>query len=287
MSFTTFLSYALPHRLLSKGARKLAHSRRPWLKDRMIGHVASRYGVDLSEAKEENPAAYACFNDFFTRELKPGARVPDAASDSVLMPADGRISQLGAVENGRIFQVKGQWFTAQELLGSAEDAAPFDHGAFATIYLSPRDYHRIHMPWAGTLRETLHVPGRLFSVGTAAMHHVPRLFARNERLACHFDTDFGSMVVVMVGAMLVSGIETVWGGVEVPPYARAPIRKNYREKGIALPRFAEMGRFNFGSTVIVLLPPGVVDFSPEWVADAPVRVGQRLGVRTASSQSRK
>ena len=192
------------------------------------------------------------------------------------MPADGHISQCGAVEDGRIFQAKGQSFTAAELLGDAAAAEPFRNGLFATVYLSPRDYHRVHMPWTGTLRETVHVPGRLFSVGTDAVANVPRLFARNERLVCHFDTDFGPMVSVMVGALLVSGVETVWSGEESPPYGTAITRKDYRGKGITLERFAEMARFNYGSTVIVLLPPGVATLSPELRAESPVRLGQRL-----------
>ena len=144
------------------------------------------------------------------------------------------------------------------------------------MYLSPRDYHRVHMPWTGTLRETVHVPGRLFSVGTDAVASVPRLFARNERLACHFDTDFGPMCVVMVGALLVSGVETVWGGVEIPPYGGPITTKDYRGRGIVLERFAEMARFNYGSTAIVLLPAGVAELAPQLAAEVPVKLGQRL-----------
>ncbi|KRG83776.1 phosphatidylserine decarboxylase, partial [Stenotrophomonas acidaminiphila] len=195
---------------------------------------------------------------------------------ALLMPADGRISQLGPIEDGRIFQAKGQSFTAAELLGDAAAAEPFANGLFATVYLSPRDYHRVHMPWTGTLRETVHVPGRLFSVGPAAVAHVPRLFARNERLVCHFDTDFGPMVQVMVGALLVSGVETVWSGEEIPAYGDRITRKDWRGKGITLERFAEMARFNYGSTVIVLLPPGVAQFDPALKAESPVRLGQAL-----------
>ena len=196
------------------------------------------------------------------------------------MPADGRVSQCGPIVDGRIFQAKGQGFTAAELLGSDVDAAPFADGLFATIYLSPRDYHRVHMPWTGTLRETVHVPGRLFSVGTDAVANVPRLFARNERLVCHFDTDFGPMVQVMVGALLVSGVETVWSGEEIPAYADAITRKDYRGRGIVLERFAEMARFNYGSTVIVLLPKGAATLAASLVAEAPVRLGQRLATRS-------
>ena len=280
----TALTYVLPHRLLSGLARRLAYSRNRALKQWLIDTVTRRFGVDLSEAAEPDPAAYPTFNAFFTRALKPGARPADADPRSLLMPADGHISQCGRIEplgngDGRIFQAKGRSFTAAELLGDAEAAAPFADGLFATVYLSPRDYHRVHMPWAGTLRETVHVPGRLFSVGTDAVASVPGLFARNERLVCHFDTDFGPMCLVMVGALLVSGVETVWSGVEIPAYGDRITRKDYRGRGIALDRFAEMARFNYGSTVIVLLPKDVAALDPELIAECPVRLGQRLAVR--------
>ena len=276
MSLLTSLTYVLPHRLLSSLARRLAYSTSPGTKQWLIDTVTRKFDVDLSEAAESDPRAYPSFNAFFTRALKPGARVADPDPRALLMPADGHISQCGAIEDGRIFQAKGQSFTAAELLGDAAAAEPFRNGLFATVYLSPRDYHRVHMPWTGTLRETVHVPGRLFSVGTDAVANVPRLFARNERLVCHFDTDFGPMVSVMVGALLVSGVETVWSGVEIPAYGDRITRKDYRGKGIVLERFAEMARFNYGSTVIVLLPPGAATLSPELAAETPVRLGQTL-----------
>lgn len=283
MSLVTSLTYVLPHRFLSSLARGLAYSRSPWLKQWLIDTVTKRFGVDLSEAAEPNPNAYPTFNAFFTRALKPGARTPDADPRALLMPADGHISQCGAIghpfqEPGRIFQAKGQSFTATELLGDATAATPFANGLFATVYLSPRDYHRVHMPWRGRLLETVHVPGRLFSVGTDAVKHVPRLFARNERLVCHFETDFGPMAVVMVGALLVSGVETVWSGVEIPRYANTVTRKDRRAENIVLDRFAEMARFNYGSTVIVLLPPGVATLASTLSAESPVRLGERLAL---------
>ncbi|HIY70419.1 MAG TPA: phosphatidylserine decarboxylase [Candidatus Luteimonas excrementigallinarum] len=276
----TALTWVLPHRLLSSLARRLAYSQSPRTSRWLIDTVTRRFNVDLGEAAESDPRAYPSFNAFFTRALKPGARVVDPDPSALLMPADGHISQCGPIgdadDAGRIFQAKGQSFTAAELLGDADDARPFEGGVFATVYLSPRDYHRVHMPWTGTLRETVHVPGRLFSVGPAAVRHVPRLFARNERLVCHFDTDFGPMAVVMVGALLVSGVETVWSGEEIPAYGKRITRKDYHGRGIVLERFAEMARFNYGSTVIVLLPPGVARLSPELAPEAPVRLGQRL-----------
>ncbi len=276
MSLATTLTYALPHRALSSLACSLAYSTHPATKQWLIDTVTRMFGVNLAEAAESDPTAYPSFNAFFTRALKPGARVADADPRALLMPADGRISQCGPIRSGNLFQAKGQSFTAAELLGDADAAVPFNEGLFATVYLSPKDYHRVHLPWTGRLRETVHVPGRLFSVGPAAVRNVPRLFARNERLVCHFDTDFGPMAMVMVGALLVSGVETVWGGVEIPPYGGPITVRDYRGAGITLERFAEMARFNYGSTVIVLLPPGVAELSPALGAETPVRLGEPL-----------
>jgi phosphatidylserine decarboxylase len=276
VSLLTRLTYVLPHRALSSLARRLAYSGRPRVRRWLIDTVTRRFGVDLSEAAVSDPAAYASFNAFFTRALRPGARVPDPDPRAVLMPADGRISQCGTIAGGRIFQAKGFTFTAAELLADAAAAEPFDDGLFATVYLSPKDYHRVHMPWTGTLRETVHVPGRLFSVGPDAVRIVPRLFARNERLVCHFDTSFGPMAVVLVGALLVSGVETAWSGIEIPRYGDAVTVRDYRGADITLERFAEMGRFNYGSTVIVLLPPGIATLQASLSAESPVRLGERL-----------
>lgn len=291
MSLLTTITYALPHRALSSLARKLAYSESTQLKSWLIDVVTRRFGVDLGEAAQSEPAAYASFNAFFTRELKPGVRVADPDPCALLMPADGRISQCGTIGSGsddgddhgrhddapgRIFQAKCQSFTAAELLGDADAAEVFHGGLFATVYLSPKDYHRVHMPWTGRLIETVHIPGRLFSVGPAAVQQVPRLFARNERLVCHFDTDFGPMAVVMVGALFVSGVETVWGGEEIPAYGDTITVKDYRGEDIRLGRLEEMARFNYGSTVIVLLPPRVAELSPELSAEWSVKLGQRL-----------
>ncbi|GAB2618799.1 archaetidylserine decarboxylase [Novilysobacter erysipheiresistens] len=276
MSLATRLTYVLPHRLASSLARRLAYSDHPRLKRWLIDTVTRKFGVDLEEAVQSDPATYPTFNAFFTRALKPGVRVADPDPRALLMPADGRISQCGPIEQGRIFQAKGQSFTAAELLGDAAAAKPYESGLFATVYLSPKDYHRVHMPWSGKLRETVHVPGRLFSVGPAAVQHVPRLFARNERLVCHFDTDFGPMAVVMVGALLVSGVETTWSGEEIPAYGNKITRRDWSGEAIDLERFEEMARFNYGSTVIVLLPAGVAELAPGLTAESPVKLGQRL-----------
>jgi phosphatidylserine decarboxylase len=291
MSAVTALTHVLPHRLLSSLARKLAYSRRPALSQWLIDTVTRKFGVDLSEAAESDPRAYESFNAFFTRALKPGARTPDPDPRALLMPADGRISECGHIGDARegvlhegtahedashVFQAKGHGCTTAELLADDTVARAFDGGVYATVYLSPRDYHRVHMPWSGRLRETVHVPGRLFSVGPDAVGTVSKLFARNERLVCHFDTDFGPMAVVMVGALLVSGVETVWSGIEIPPYGGPVTVKDYRGENIALERFAEMARFNYGSTVIVLLPKGVAELAPHLSTQSPVRLGERL-----------
>lgn len=280
MRLFIWLQYLLPHRLLSRLALWAARWRfGPW-KNLLIGMAVKRFRVDMAEAAEPDPRAYASFNAFFTRALKPAARVPDPDPAALLCPADGAVSQAGVVRDGRIFQAKGFDYSAAELLADLDEARAFDGGLFATIYLSPRDYHRVHMPLAGTLRRTLHVPGRLFSVNTATAAAVPRLFARNERLVCLFDTEVGPLAMVMVGALLVSGVETVWDGVVIPPYAdRVQARDRADQPPIQLDRFAEMARFNYGSTVVMLLPPGVVALDAALVAGAPVRVGQRIGTR--------
>jgi phosphatidylserine decarboxylase len=278
MSPAVFIQYVLPHRLLSHLARRIAYSSfKPW-KDWLIRLAVRKFDINVAEAADPDLSHYESFNAFFTRALKPGARSADADPASLLMPADGKMSQIGRIEAGRIFQAKGQSFTAAELLGDEAAALPYTDGWFANIYLSPRDYHRVHMPWSGILTETLHVPGRLFSVAPWAVREVPRLFARNERLVCHFETDFGPMCMVMVGALLVSGVETVWNGVNIPAYASRPWRLDFRGRAIRLDRFAEMARFNYGSTVIMLFPRNGValDAIP---SETATRLGQRMGTR--------
>ena len=268
--------YLLPHRFLSRIAYYLAHSETPWIKRTFINTILANFDVNLSEAADPDPDNYASFNAFFTRALKPGARSADPDPRTLLLPADGKVSQCGRIENGRIFQAKGHDYSAAELLGDAGLAKAYENGVFMNIYLSPRDYHRVHMPWTGTLTETLHVPGRLFSVSPATVNDVPRLFARNERLVCHFDTEFGPMCSVMVGALLVSGVETVWNGVNIPAYANAPRHLDFRGRNITLDRFAEMARFNYGSTVILLFPEGKVQLD-EFAHQEPTVLGRRMG----------
>jgi phosphatidylserine decarboxylase len=274
---SVLVQYLLPHRLLSRVVYWATRwTWAPW-KNFLIGRVVKAYRVDMSQAAQPDPFAYSSFNAFFTRALKTGARPVPADERAIVCPADGRISQLGQITGGRIFQAKGRDFSAAELLGDDATAAPYANGRFITVYLSPRDYHRVHAPLAGTLRETLHIPGRLFSVAPFAVDAVPRLFARNERLVCHFDGEAGPFALVMVGAMLVSGVETVWGGVEIPPYASTIERKSWRDRKVRLARGAELGRFNMGSTVILLLPPETVEFDTSLSAQMPVQMGQAIG----------
>ena len=277
MTFNVFLQYILPHRFLSRvvyWATRWTFA--PW-KNWLIGTIVRNYRVNMAEAAQPDPLAYQHFNAFFTRKLRPDARRADADPATLLSPADGRISQSGAIVDGRIFQAKGQEYTAAELLGGDEAAAaPYRNGRFVTVYLSPRDYHRVHMPLQGTLKETVHVPGRIFSVAPFAVAAIPRLFARNERLVCHFEGEHGPFVVVMVGAILVSSVATVWDGLVIPPYASSIRRKSFAGQNITLERFAEMARFNMGSTVILLLPEGTATLDALQPQQA-VLVGQRLG----------
>lgn len=276
MTLATLLQYLVPQKTLSRIVRSTTRwAWQPW-KDLLIGRVVRTYDVDMTEAAQSDPRAYETFNAFFTRALRDGARHADGDAATVVSPADGRISQIGNIEDGRILQAKGRTYTVAELIADDAVAASYREGRFATIYLSPRDYHRVHMPLDGELTETTHVPGRLFSVAPEPVADIPRLFARNERLVCRFEGTRGPFVVAMVGAMLVSGITTVWNGPEVPPYAREVTRRDWRGHGIRLARFAEMARFEMGSTVIVLLPSSG-HFDPDLACEAPVRLGQRLG----------
>jgi phosphatidylserine decarboxylase len=270
-----------PQHLISRAAGLLASTTNATVKNLFIRWFVERYEVDMSQAAEEDPTAYANFNAFFTRALKPGARPIDADPNSVISPADGAVSQLGRIESGRVFQAKGQSFSVVELLGGdAEAAGAFAHGHFITVYLSPRDYHRVHMPFAGTLTKMTYVPGDLFSVNTVTAEEVPRLFARNERVVCHFNTDLGPMVVVLVGAMIVASIETSWAGL-VAPLRRKIATTRYTDlPQVQLAKGDELGRFLLGSTAIVLFPEGKVDWDGELVATGPVQMGQAIGRRT-------
>ena len=272
--------YLLPHHLLSRLIGCAAECKTAWFKNRLIGWFAKQYQVNMSEAQVEDLNAFAHFNDFFTRALKEGARPLDSTPNAVLCPADGAVSQLGKIEQGRVFQAKGHSYSVIELLGGdSQRAAAFMGGDFTTIYLSPKDYHRVHMPLTGTLREMVYVPGRLFSVNQTTAENVPELFARNERVVCLFDTERGPMAVVLVGAMVVASIETVWAGLVTPP-KRTLKTFSYDEAARApftLEKGAEMGRFKLGSTAIVLFGPEQVQWTDSLIANSPVQMGQRLG----------
>ena len=271
--------YITPQLGVSNLAGRLAdNDRSPALKNRVIKWFIGRYGVDMSEAAEPNPEAYATFNDFFTRELKPGIRPLADGEKTLVSPVDGAISQLGQVTGDRIFQAKGQSFSLSELLGGDESTvAPFVNGEFSTIYLSPKDYHRIHMPVAGTLKEMIHVPGKLFSVNPVTAENVPNLFARNERVVCIFDTASGPMALVLVGAMIVGSVETRWAGVVVPGRRQVTSTLYEGEQAITFDKGEEMGRFRLGSTVIVVMPKGAVSWNSNQVAGKTVRMGEAFG----------
>jgi phosphatidylserine decarboxylase len=277
-SFFILLQHIVPQHLLSRCTGWLAGVGHPvWLKNWAIGLFVRVFGVDMSEAEEPDHENYASFNAFFTRPLREGAR-PLSGAD-VVCPADGTVSQVGEIREGLLFQAKGRYYSAEELLGGEEErAALFNGGSFATIYLSPRDYHRVHMPISGRLLGTTYVPGKLFSVNRTTADNVDRLFARNERLVCYFDTPAGTMAMILVGAMIVAGIETVWSGRVAPPPKR-PVHRSYVElpPSVALDKGQEMGRFLLGSTVILLFPAGGVAWDENYREGSPTRLGQSLG----------
>lgn len=274
-----YSQYLTPQHLLSNSAGKVAECKVPSIKDPLIRWFIDHYQVNMSEAEIEQPEAFAHFNDFFTRALKPGARTVDADPKTLVSPVDGAISQLGKIEHGQIFQAKGQSFNVVDLLGGdAERAKPFMGGDFSTIYLSPKDYHRIHMPMTGTLSEMVYIPGKLFSVNPVTTAKVPALFARNERVVAMFDTEYGPMAMVLVGAMIVASVETTWAGLVAPP-KREVTAYQYRDtkQAVTIEKGKEMGRFKLGSTVVMLFPSEVAKFDSKLQANTAVQMGQRFG----------
>ncbi len=266
--------YALPHHAISRLIYKLTRIESAYV-PKAIVKFSRVFNVDLQQAVNPDPASYKTFNEFFTRPIKPALR-PIASADLV-SPVDGCISQIAAIKEGEIFQAKDHYYNAQALLGGdAEIAEKFTQGWFATIYLSPRDYHRIHMPCAGTLKQQIHIPGRLFSVAPHTVRTVPNLFARNERVVALFDTEYGEMAMVLVGAINVAAIETVWDGLITPPKGKKLSSKMYSDQQVSLKKGEEMGRFNMGSTVILLFTKDAPQFSQEMVADLPVIMGQGI-----------
>lgn len=267
--------YVLPHHLVSRVVYKLTR-----IESRLVPAAISRFAkmfdIDLSEATHPAPEHYKTFNEFFTRTLKDGAREIAGADHQYCSPVDGRVSQLGSITSGTIVQAKGHNYTVSDLLGGRQsDVIPFNEGAFATLYLSPRDYHRIHMPIRGDLCSMHYIPGRLFSVAPHTVRVVPRLFARNERVVAIFNTDAGKVAMVLVGAINVAAIETVWAGLVTPPTKNSVDYKDYDSGSCKLDKGEEMGRFNMGSTVILLLENG--SFRSDLNAGDPIQMGQFLG----------
>jgi phosphatidylserine decarboxylase len=271
------IQYLLPHHLLSRLIHALMRIRFAPVKNSQIAVIGSLVGVDWTEVGKQDISDYETFNDFFTRELVAGARPLDPDPLTIICPSDGRISQCGRVTTDRILQAKGKHFSVRSLLANDPSSKAFINGFFHTIYLSPRDYHRVHMPFGGDLQRMIHIPGRLFSVAPYTVRQVPDLFARNERVASIFETTHGPMAVVLVGAMLVSSMETVWSGVVTPPRGRKVTHGDWSRRGIQLSRGEEMGRFNMGSTVILLLPPTAVSSIDHYESGDAVVMGQRLG----------
>lgn len=270
------IQYCLPKQAITILAGKFANAKAGRLTTAVIRWFIGRYGVNMAEAAEPDINKYATFNDFFTRALRADAR-PIADADFIC-PVDGAISQFGAIRNGQIFQAKGHQYSATALLaGNAALAEKFRDGSFATLYLSPRDYHRIHMPCDGQLKSMHYVPGDLFSVNPATAAGVPGLFARNERVVCEFESEtIGSFVLVLVGATIVGSMATTWHGVVNPPRSGAVRSWRYDEEDIVWRQGDEMGRFLLGSTVVMLFPAGKLDFNPQWTAGKAVRLGEAM-----------
>ena len=272
--------YLLPKQALTTLAGKFASAQAGGLTTSFIRWFVGRYGVDMGEAANPDIAGYASFNEFFTRPLRAGAR-PLAPADFIC-PVDGAISQFGAIERDQIFQAKGHHYSTAALVGGDRAlAAQFADGTFATLYLSPRDYHRIHMPCAGRLTRMIHVPGALFSVNPVTARGVPGLFARNERVVCVFDSAHGPFVLTLVGATIVGSMATVWHGVVNPPRPGHVREWNYSDRQPDFRQGDEMGRFLLGSTVVMLFPQGVVHFNPDWAPARPVRLGEAMGTLLA------
>ena len=276
--------YLLPKQALTLLAGRIASARGGASTTRLIRWFVKRYGVDMAEAADPDIAAYPSFNEFFTRALKPGAR-PIAQADLVC-PVDGAISQFGRIEHDQVFQAKGHRYSTVAMVGGdAALAGQFDHGHFATLYLSPRDYHRIHMPCDGRLRRMIHVPGELFSVNPTTARGVPGLFARNERVVCVFDGPHGPFVLALVGATIVGSMATVWHGVVNPPRVGTLREWRYDDAPVTLKQGDEMGRFLLGSTVVMLFPAGPLAFNPAWEAGRAIRLGEAMANAGASLQS--
>jgi phosphatidylserine decarboxylase len=267
----------LPQQQLTRLVGKIAASEKPWLKQLFIDRFIKAYGVNMEEALQSDPKAYRSFNEFFTRPLKPGARPLATAADAVLCPADGVISAIGNIDDDSLIQAKRKRYSSTALLGGdAARAALFRDGTFATVYLSPKDYHRVHSPLLGTLREMIYVPGKLYSVNQTTADHIDNLFAINERVVCIFDTQHGPMAVVLVGAMIVAAVETVWAG-RVAPGFTAVTTQRYEQGEVIISKGGELGRFLLGSTAIMLFGAGMVEWQMDLSKGPGVQMGQQVG----------
>ncbi len=274
MSLFTTIQQFVPQQKLSRAAGRLAASRHPVVKRAFIRSFAKAYSISLEDYERQSFEAYESFNDFFTRELKDDARVIDDTKNGIISPADGVISQMGHISDNKLLQAKGRHYDVGQLLADNVDGSYFADGSFATVYLAPSNYHRVHMPFAGTLTKTRYVPGTLFSVNNSTAANVPDLFARNERLVCLFDTDYGKAAVVLVGAMIVAGIESVATGKIVRTDSIQEL-----EHDMALAQGAELGRFYLGSTAIVVLPKGAkTAWQDSMSSGSVVQMGQLLGM---------
>jgi phosphatidylserine decarboxylase len=271
------IQYLLPHQLLSSLLHWFTRIRIKPIKNLQISVTSEVAGVDWSESKLKSTSDFETFNAFFTRELAVGARPIDPDPSSFVSPSDGKISQCGRLTNDRILQAKGKHYSLRNLLANDPATNDFRNGFFHTIYLSPRDYHRVHMPMSGHLQRMIHVPGRVFSVAPYTVNSVPGLFTRNERVISLFQTSHGPMAVILVGALLVSSIETVWSGVVTPPRGKRVATGDWSRRDIQLEKGQEMGRFNMGSTVILLLPATAISVLADYGKDDIVAMGQKLG----------
>ncbi len=268
----------LPQHALSRLMGFFAQCRCKWLKNWGIKKFINHFKVDMSQAEHEDYREYPSFNAFFTRYLKAGARPLDPEEKHIVSPVDGTISELGVIDGDKILQAKGQYYTVSDLLGGDDEYAEcFQQGHFMTVYLSPKDYHRIHMPLEGRLLEMRHVPGRLFSVNPASVNQISRLFARNERAVCFFNTDLGKVAIIPVGAMIVGSIATTWHGVVTPPVKRRVRSWEYTRQPINLERGEEMGYFKMGSTVIMLFEKGKIEWANNLVAGDTLKMGEGIG----------
>lgn len=276
------LQHVLPQHALSRLTHRVTRVRIAWLKNLIIKSFVWLFAVDMEDARTQRLEDYACFNDFFTRDLKPGARPCPADLDALACPVDGTVSEAGLIEKGLLLQAKGHRYPLTKLLGDAGEATDFEGGVFVTIYLAPYNYHRIHMPANGSLKGMRYLPGRLFSVNGATVARVPFLFARNERVVCSFESPCGPMAMILVGALNVGSIETVWAGEVAPSEQNRPSLYRYTQDAVSLARGEEMGRFNMGSTVILIFGAGRVRLDDSLRPGKTVRVGQSIGHMAAT-----